>query len=412
MAVAWKRTGVPGAAVLPAAFRLLPLFLVVFIIMGCTLLIQPPPEPALEKLSERAVKAHRWEDDLDLAGLSQAVRESVRYYERLPESYSFQYGMYRYSPEEMALSMRLFLRILENSRGEERMSQLREKFLFYESKDRQGGAFFTGYYEPILDGVREPEGILLTPVYETPDDLIGVNLALFGEQWRGESIVGRLEGRQLVPYDSRDEIVDKQSLIDRAGVIAYVDEIELFFLQIQGSGLIRFPDGRVKRVNYANKNGHPYRAIGTLLRDRIPEEEMSLQSIKAYLHDHPDEVREILGYNQSYTFFREVNEGPLGNIGVPLTPKRSIAMDSRVVPKGGLAYIQTEIPHVSEGEISGSDPIQRFAVVQDTGGAIRDHGRVDIFFGHEADAALIAGHLKQKGRVFLIVARKEYIHQQ
>jgi membrane-bound lytic murein transglycosylase A len=409
MVVAWKRAGVSGAAILSAACRLFPLFLTVFVVVSCTLFIQPPHEPALEKLSDRAVKAYRWEDDLELAGLSRAVRESVRYYERLPGSYRFQYGAYSYSPEEMVLSMRLFLSILENSRGAERMSQLREKFLIYESKDRQGGAFFTGYYEPILDGVREPEGALRTPVYETPDDLIGVNLELFSEQWRGESIVGRLEGRQLVPYDSRDEIVDKQSLKDRAGVIAYVDEIELFFLQIQGSGLIRFPDGRVKRINYANKNGHPYRAIGTLLRDRIPEEEMSLQSIKAYLHDHPDEVRDILRYNQSYTFFREVDEGPLGNIGVPLTPKRSIAMDSRIVPKGGLAFIQTEIPHVSEEEISASDPIQRFAVVQDTGGAIRDHGRVDIFFGHEADAALVAGHLKQRGRVFLIVARKEFL---
>jgi membrane-bound lytic murein transglycosylase A len=138
---------------------------------------------------------------------------------------------------------------------------------------------------------------------------------------------------------------------------------------------------------------------------------MSLQAIKTYLYSHPDEVRDILNYNPSYTFFREVAEGPLGDIEVPLTPGRSIAMDRQVSPRGGLAFIETEVPVFLEGHISGWRPVQRFVLVQDTGGAIRDHGRADIFFGHDSDAELKAGHLKQEGRLFLIVAKKEYLNQ-
>jgi membrane-bound lytic murein transglycosylase A len=136
---------------------------------------------------------------------------------------------------------------------------------------------------------------------------------------------------------------------------------------------------------------------------------MSLQSIREYLYANPDEVRNILSYNPSYTFFREVEEGPLGNIDVPLTPGRSIAMDSRIIPRGGLAFIDTELPVFDNDQIKEWKTVKRFVLVQDTGGAIRDHGRVDIFFGHGEKAALTAGHLKQRGRVFVIIARKAFL---
>jgi membrane-bound lytic murein transglycosylase A len=138
---------------------------------------------------------------------------------------------------------------------------------------------------------------------------------------------------------------------------------------------------------------------------------MSLQSIKSYLYDNPDEARGILSHNQSYVFFRETAEGPLGNIEVPLTPGRSIAMDSRIVPKGGLAYIETELPVFDNDRMVGWRTAGRFALVQDTGGAIRDHGRVDLFLGSSNEAELTAGHLKQGGRVFVLVARKEYLEE-
>lgn len=376
---------------------------------ACTLFVRPPFEPELEELSSAEVYFHDWEDDLFYEGLETAVGQSIRYFKKISPERMFQYGDLNYSPEEMIASMELFMEIIKNSGESERITLIKEKFHFFESKNSDGKAFFTGYYEPMLEGSITPTEELSEPLYETPEDLIKVNLGSFSEKFNGESIVGRLEGNQLVPYDSREEIVYEGTLKGRASPIAYVNEIELFFLQIQGSGLIRFSNGNVKRINYAQKNGHPYRSIGQFLTEEIPKEEMSLQSIKSYLYSTPERVREVFSYNQSYTFFREVDAGPLGNIEVPLTPNRSAAMDSRMIPKGGLAFIETELPVVENGNITEWKSAGRFVLIQDTGGAIREHGRVDLFLGHGEAAGISAGHIRHAGRSFLVVARKEFL---
>ncbi len=380
-----------------------------YLFNGCSLLLRPPAVPNLKKLSPREVSANNWADDLAYSGLRSAAEQSIRYYRRLPETHRFEYGELFYSPSEMMSSLNLFLDIINNYDGTDRERQIQDKFIFFESRNSQGTAFFTGYYEPVLHGSLTPTDEYPEPLLRTPLDLINVDLGEFSEKWKNEFIVGRVIGNKLVPYDSRDEIVYQKSLNQLAQPIAFVNEIELFFLQIQGSGVVKLDNGTVIRVNYAQKNGHPYRAIGRILTDRIPPEEMSLQSIKAYLNSNPEEVREILNYNQSYVFFRTVEEGPLGDIEVPLTPGRSIAMDKRAVPRGGLAYIKTELPVIENDLITGWRPSQRFVLVQDTGGAIRDHGRVDIFMGNGEPAALSAGHLKNRGQAFLLVARKKYL---
>ena len=385
------------------------LFSLFLVIINCALFVKPPAKARLEELTIREARSHEWQDDLNFEGLDAAVAQSVNYYRKLPADKTFNYDDLIYSPDEMAASLDLFMSITKNYQGRERMRQLTEKFLFFESKNPDGEAFFTGYYEPLLDGRLVPDEEFTAPLYQRPDDLIEVSLGQFSERWKNERIVGRLQGTRLIPYDSRDEITNDNSLRDRATPIAYVKEIELFFLQIQGSGLIKLPEGEVMRVNYAASNGHPYRAIGAILKDKIPPDRMSLQAIKEYLYAHPDEVKSILSYNQSYTFFREIGDGPLGNIEVPLTPGRSIAMDRKVVPGGGLAYIETELPVVDNGEIIDWKPARRFVLVQDTGGAIREHGRVDIFFGNGEKAEIRAGYLKQRGKAFIIVARKEFL---
>jgi membrane-bound lytic murein transglycosylase A len=390
-------------------FRFSASFILIFLNYSCALFIKPPAEPTLEQLSTEEVYSNEWKDDLDFKALQQAIQESIRYYKQLPSKNKFHYGKFVYSPEEMEASMELFLKIIGTLKGKEQMMQLREKFLFFESKNSQGDAFFTGYYEPILDGSLVPTLEFQSPIYETPVDLIEVDLGQFRQKWKNEKISGRLKGNRLIPYDARENIAYNLSLKNRAKPIAYVNEIELFFLQIQGSGLIRLPDGSLKRINFASQNGHPYKAIGSLLKGKIPPDKMSMQSIKEYLYANPDEVREILSYNQSYTFFREVEDGPLGDIEVPLTPGRSIAMDRRFIPRGALAFIETELPVFENGQIIRLEPVNRFVLVQDTGGAIRDHGRGDIFIGQGSNAELIAGHLKQRGRIFLIAARKEFL---
>jgi membrane-bound lytic murein transglycosylase A len=328
----------------------------------------------------------------------------------------FSYGGLSYSAREMAASTALFLKIVEETSGPEREQAIREKFAVFESRNERGAAFFTGYYEPVLPGSLAPSERFTAPLYGVPADLVALDLAPYADlglvpaELRGRSLRGKLQGRRLVPYDDRDRISFGAALAGRAEPIAWVaDEIELFFLQVQGSGLISLPDGALLRVNYADQNGHPYRAIGKLLRDRIPPEAMSLQSLKAYLREHPEQVREILAYNPSYTFFRRVEQGPLGNIQVPLTAGRSLAMDARLVPRGGIAWIETTLPAAARPGGAAPVPVRRFGVVQDTGGAITGHGRVDVFWGTGAAAEQIAGPFKQEGRVFLLVARKEFL---
>jgi membrane-bound lytic murein transglycosylase A len=309
----------------------------------------------------------------------------------------------------MIASHRLLYEILKRYRGAELSRELSEKFLFFESRNELGDALFTGYYEPVVEGSLEPNEEFNMPVYSKPHDLVRIDLGEFNERMRGEWLYGRFEGEELMPYDSRADIMYRSSLKGRARPIAYVNEIELFFLQIQGSGMIRLADGTVKRVNYVAKNGHPYRSIGELLIDRIPSGKMSMQAVKEYLYAHPDQVREILSYNPSYVFFREVDEGPLGYIEVPLTPERSVAMDGRIIPEGGIAYIETKYPVFEDGTMTGWKPLRRFVLVQDTGDAIRGHGRVDIFWGNGEEAEMTAGHMKQRGRVFLVVAKKDFL---
>ena len=171
--------------------------------------------------------------------------------------------------------------------------------------------------------------------------------------------------------------------------------------------VLRFPDGRRVKVGYAASNGHPYRSIGAVLaRDEsIPLEQVSLQSIRAWLQAHPGEQQRVLFTNPSYVFFHVRDEGPLGNLSVELTPGRSLAADQRLLPPGALAYVVTEAP--LPGAPGQTQPLQRFMLVQDTGGAIRGHGRADLFWGSGPEAEWIAGHQKHGGRLLLLVARKQ-----
>jgi membrane-bound lytic murein transglycosylase A len=358
------------------------------------------------------------QDDLDFADLGPAVGQSLKYYGRIDPETVFRYGELTYTAREMEASTRLFLGIIEGLEGEERIRAIGEKFHFFESRNKRGRAFFTGYYEPLLDGSREESEEFRAPLFAVPADLLTVDLGrwidigLLPEDLENRKLRGKVSGGAVVPYDDRDSIFYGGSLKGRAAALAWIrDHVELSFLQIQGSGVIRLEDGTLLRVNYADQNGHPYRAVGRVLLDRIPREEMSLQRIRGYLREHPEEVREILNYNPSYTFFRIVEEGPLGNIEVPLTPGRSVAMDHRLVPRGGLAFFQTSFPEESLSGIEKPLSFGRFGVVQDTGGAIRGHGRVDVFWGSGEAAERIAGPMKEEGRIFLLVARKEYLEE-
>ena len=259
---------------------------------------------------------------------------------------------------------------------------------------------FTGYFEPLLRGSRTRGGNFQTPLYARPDDLITVELGRFREAWRNERIAGRAVDGALAPYDTRAEI-DQGSLARRARVLAWVtDPIDAFFLHIQGSGRVVLAEGGEMRAGFAAQNGHAYVPIGRVLVERgvLTREQVSMQSIRAWLAAHPDESRALLHANPSYVFFRELDgEGPLGSEGVALTPGRSLAVDRSQIALGVPIWLDAEDP------LDPDRRLQRLMVAQDTGGAIRGIVRGDVFWGAGADAAERAGRMRARGRFWVLL---------
>ena len=265
---------------------------------------------------------------------------------------------------------------------------------------------FTGYYEPLLDGALEPiaGGV---PLRAAPGDIISVELGLFSADFDGERVRGRLVGNRLEPYFSRGEI-ERGALDGRALELAWVDDpIKKFFLQIQGSGLVRLDDGRLLRVGYADQNGRVYRAIGRDLIEmgELTREEVSLQTIDAWLRANPDRAEEIMDKNPSYVFFQLLGEadeleGPLGAQGVPLQAGRSLAVDRRFIPYGAPIWLETTAP-LPDGE----QVLRRLMIAQDTGGAIRGGVRGDVFWGAGDLAEFVAGHMNNRGSYYVMLPK-------
>ena len=261
----------------------------------------------------------------------------------------------------------------------------------------------TGYYEPLVRGSRKPSARYRYPVFGVPDDLLIVDLAEAYPELKGLNLRGRLEGRRIVPYYDRAGIEGGRAAL--AGrEIAWVDDpVELFFLQVQGSGRIALDTGETMRVGYAEHNGYPYRSIGRLLVERgeLPLEKASMQGIKAWALANPGKLTELLNQNARYVFFRELPAtaaGPPGALGIALTPRRSIAVDPRFVPLGAPVYIATTWPLTDK-------PLNQLVLAQDTGSAIRGAVRADYFWGFGDDAAREAGRMKQPLRMWVLLPK-------
>jgi len=351
-----------------------------------------------------------WQDDSPPDSLAAAIGQSLAYYRTLPPDTAFPFAGMTYTAAEMARSLELFLALRLTAREPADFAgQVRERFVVLESIAEQGDNLFTGYYEPRIPGSLTPTAELSAPLYARPPDLVEAALDDFGKDLPKRKIAGRVQDGRLVPYYSRMEIDQGGVLEGRAAPLAYVNTVDLFFLQIQGSGQVLLPDGRVLAVGYDASNGQPYRALGAELirRNLMAREDVSLFSLKRYLAEHKELAPVLLNTNPSYVFFRKLEDGrgPLGSLNVPLTPGRSLAADRLLLPPGALAYVMTTAPVPNQpGSVRD---LRRFMLIQDTGGAIRGHGRGDLFWGEGAEAEWIAGHAKQPGRLFLLVAKKE-----
>lgn len=352
-------------------------------------------------------------DDMDLESLEKAAANNLEYLNRLTPDQIFKYGPHEYRRDQVIESQRALLDILKNTQDQKEIKKkINKNFFLYRAAGRVGKkeVLFTGYFEPIYDARINPDDEYKFPVYNLPEDLIKIDLSLFKDKYEGESIIARIEEKQVRPYYSRMEIENKKTLENKNLEIAWLkNPIDIAFLHIQGSGRLQFADGELLPVGYHSSNGRSYKSIGKYLIDKeyMTKEEMSMQGIRRYLSTHPDIIDDTLNYNPSYIFFRVLEDGPLGNIGVPLTPGRSIALNSRLFPKGALCFIRSEKPvENNNGEIEKWEEFSRFIINQDTGGAIKGAGRADIFWGSGQYAELAAGHMKHEGELFVLIKKQ------
>ncbi len=365
-----------------------------------------------EALTQVRLFFPKFSDDMDRNSLVQGITRNLEYLDRLAPETIFHYGPHDFSCQQVRESQEAFLDLLSRGLHADQLSkEIRQKFRVYRATGRKGSGrvLFTGYYEPIYEGRRTRDEVFRYPLYRLPSDLIRIDLSPFGEKYKGETLVARIEGKKVQPYFSRSQIEGERMLEEKGLEIAWLrDPLDVFFLHIQGSGRVRLPDGKDLLVHYQASNGRPYRSIGQYMIERgfLPREEMSMQAMRRYLTEHPELRDEVLNQNPSYVFFRQVETGPWGSLGVLLTPGRSVALDSRFFPKGALGFITSRKPLVNDQrEITGWIEFSRFVLHQDSGGAIKGAGRADIFWGSGPYAELAAGHLQHEGDLYILIKK-------
>ena len=374
---------------MPAVRALVGVFAVVQLLGGCGPASEVPVVPVPEVPEEVR-------DDYGARSLRAAVAESLRFLDAVPGERVLGEWPRRVTAEEIRSSLTEFLELLDESpeSGEGWPHRVAERFDFFPAplSTARDDVLFTGYYRPVIDASPVETADYRYPVYRVPDELRGHRRR--AEKAPGYSryaidTVGRLEGKG---YE-----------------IAWLrDPVDRFFLHIQGSGLLRMTDGRELPLNFAASNGRRYTSIGKILIDegKLDRESMSMQRIRAYLAEFPDEREALFARNARYIFFRLGEQGPLGSLGVPLTAGRSAATDHGVYPKGALLFVETRTPVVDgHGGLAGWRPVGRFVLNQDTGAAIRGPARVDLYFGTGDGAGAEAGYMKSTGRLYLLMKR-------
>lgn len=260
-----------------------------------------------------------------------------------------------------------------------------------------GKSFATGYFEPEIAGSRVPAPGYDVPVYKRPTDLIDVDLGQFSDDLKGKKIRGRVKGQSFIPYADRTEI-EEGGIAGRGLEIAWAaDPVEFFFLQVQGSGRLKLPDGSIMRIGYDGQNGRDYTGIGRLMRERglLGPGQTSMQGMVAWLNAHPEEGRAIMRENKSWVFFKELTgAGPLGALGLPVTGRATVAADPAFVPLGAPVLLSMD-----RTDATG------LWVAQDTGGAIKGSNRFDTFWGAGDTARATAGGMSAHGTAFVLLPK-------
>ena len=301
--------------------------------------------------------------------------------------------------------------LMEDPSSEEVIEFFKTNFTLYKSWKDDGTDYglITGYYQPILNGSREKTKKYSTPIYKTPEDLITVDLSELYPEMKYKRLRGKVEGNKLLPYFSREQISSSENIL-KGNELFWVDNaVEAFFLEIQGSGIIKFEDGSEIPIGYADQNGHPYRSMGRALINagELTKDNASMQGIKSWANKNKKKLKKFLDKNPSFVFFRELDnglDGPIGAQGVPITAERSIAIDRRYVPIGSPVFLATTFPNSNES-------LNRLVIAQDTGGAIRGPIRADYYWGAGPEAGKKAGAMKQQGNIWVMLPKEFKINK-
>lgn len=273
-----------------------------------------------------------------------------------------------------------------------------QNFTPYKLYNKNGNdkGVITGYYEPLLYGSLEKSQKYKYPIYAVPKDLITVDLSSVYPELKKYRLRGKVVNNKLIPYNNRASITDKEEY----KILCYVDnKIDLYFLQIQGSGKVQLEDGSLLNIGYANQNGHRYKSVGKLMikKGYIGNGiDASMQGMKKWFENNPEKTEKILNHNPSYVFFEKRNKGATGSLGVELVAKRNLAVDRKYIPLGMPVFINTKNP-VTKKEIN------TLMVAADTGGAIKGEIRADYFWGYAKEAEKYAGKMKELGKLYILI---------
>lgn len=391
----------------------IPILCIFIFLSGCMRKAIEGPEQAMRP----AVTPHL-HDQLDRDSLALALERSVSYLRRSPDS-ELVFGEKRILRADYARSLEALLHQVRSPANTKSslLNYIGNNFEFmeiYGDKD-WGELFLTAYFEPVIRGSLGRSEEFSQPLYRAPIDLLRLNLSDFGLEGERE-LRARVNDDQVLPYFSREEIDVGGRLASRGLEICWVTPLDAFFLQIQGSGVVLLNDGSELLINYADKNGHPYRAIGALLKERMAPIKPTMQNLREYISAlSAAEQQAIFNQNPSYVFFVVGKSNALTASGVPATAGRTIAIDRKFFPKGALAFLDFNhaVESNAEGRVSANlVNFSRFVLDQDVGGAIKGPGRADLFWGRGPEAGVAAGALQSRARLYYLfpVIREKNLH--
>ncbi len=345
-------------------------------------------------------------DDLDTASLKKAIRNQLAVMQEVDPDRRIRLGKKRVTHGYLVHTLTAFLRLLEENLPPSKFQRkVAEQFDFYKvGKGRKKHFLYTGYYTPVIRASRKPSKIYRYPLYRLPDA---------STEFRRISLDHQEEGVARKPVSWRDftrRQIDQQGLLKNKNLeIAWLkDDLERFFLHIQGSGRLLFPDGTTQGVRYAGSNNHAYTGIGKLMMKDglLGRYERSMQGIKKYLRKNPAAIPKYLFQNKRYIFFSYSDTGPRGSGGGELVGGRSLATDKSIYPAGALAFIRTRKPILDRNNrITRWQWTSRYVVDQDTGSDIKGPGRGDLYFGTGVRPGVIAGNFKERGELYYLLKK-------